>query len=83
MRDDTERSCFTCVLIAVCVGYFSIAVIKHHDQGRLQKEDFIWSYGSRGIRIYHGQKHQAQQHEQKLRTFELESVSKESKLTIG
>ena len=25
-----------------CLGYFSIAVIKHHDQGNLKKEECIW-----------------------------------------
>lgn len=26
-----------------CNGYSSIAVSKHHDQGNLQKERFIWA----------------------------------------
>lgn len=29
-------------------------VIIHHNQGHLQKEDFIWVQSSRGIRIYCG-----------------------------
>lgn len=33
---------------------FSDAVIKHCDQGNLEKEEFIWTYSSRGIRIHHG-----------------------------
>lgn len=40
-------STFTC-----CTNYFSIAVIKHHDQEQL-KEEFILSFGSRG-RLYNG-----------------------------
>lgn len=26
-----------------CVSHFSIAAIKCHDQGNLQKEEFIWT----------------------------------------
>ena len=36
----------------VCISYIYIAVIKYHDQGNLQKELFIWSYSSRGIRVH-------------------------------
>lgn len=28
-------------------SFFSIAVIKHHDEGNLQNKQFIWSYNSR------------------------------------
>ena len=36
------------------ICYFSIAVIKHHDQCNLQKEKFIWAYSPRGgISIHH------------------------------
>lgn len=38
----------------VCIRYIYIARIKYHDQGNLQKEPFIWSYGSRGIRVHPG-----------------------------
>lgn len=38
----------------MCIGYFSLAVIKHHNQVSLQKEEFIWAYGSREIGIHHG-----------------------------
>ena len=31
---------------AKCISYFAVAVMKLHDQGNLQKKDFIWSYGS-------------------------------------
>lgn len=32
----------------VCSRYFSIVVMKHHDQGNLRKREFILAYGSRG-----------------------------------
>lgn len=34
---------------------------KHHDQGSIQKKEFIWAYGFRGVRVHHGGKvcHQA------------------------
>ena len=34
------------------IGYFSVAVIKYHAQ---LKEEFILTYGSRGIRVHDGQ----------------------------
>lgn len=36
----------TCVL-----SYFSIAVLKHHVQGNLKREGFIWDYGSGEMRV--------------------------------
>lgn len=33
------------------LSYFSVAVIKIHDQDNLEKEEFIRAYGSKGIRI--------------------------------
>jgi hypothetical protein len=33
-----------------CIGYFSIAVIKHKDQGYLQEREFIWPYSPRAVR---------------------------------
>lgn len=34
------------------VYYFSVAVIKHHDQHREEKERVIWAGGSRRTRIH-------------------------------
>ena len=31
---------------------FSITVIKHHDQGNLYKEEFIWGLQFQGVRVY-------------------------------
>lgn len=44
---------FTDALCAerACLGYFSIAMIKHPDQGILKKGEFIWGYSSRGISV--------------------------------
>lgn len=41
------------------LGYFSGAVIKHHEQGSLEKEQFIWAYCSRGVRVHRGSKQPA------------------------
>ena len=41
------------------LSYFSIAVIKHHDQGNLQKKGWWGNYSSRGISI-HG--HHCEEH---------------------
>lgn len=35
------------------VSDFSDAVRKHCGKGKLQKEEFMWAQGSRGIRIYY------------------------------
>lgn len=35
------------------VSDFSDTVRKHYEKGKLQKEEFMWAQGSRGIRIYH------------------------------
>jgi hypothetical protein len=32
-----------------CISYFFTAVIKHHDQGNLEKEEFIWAYSFKGV----------------------------------
>lgn len=50
------------------VSYFSVMVLKHHDEGNLQKEGCIGAYGSREIRIYHGGGGVAQR-EQEAETF--------------
>lgn len=31
-----------------CSQCFSVAVVKHYDQGNLEKAEFIWAYGSGG-----------------------------------
>lgn len=31
------------------IGYFSVTVIQHQDQGNLKKKEFILEYGSRGL----------------------------------
>jgi hypothetical protein len=33
-------------------------VIKHCDPSNSQKEEFIWAYGSRVTRVYHGEEHE-------------------------
>jgi hypothetical protein len=47
------------VFMVLCITYFSVAVIKHHDQGNLQNEGYVWAYSSRGIKVHqnHSQKH--------------------------
>lgn len=30
---------------------FSVTVVKHRNQGGLQKKEFIWVYGSSGVRV--------------------------------
>lgn len=37
-----------------CTCCFSISVIKYHEKSNLQKEEFILSCSSRGIRVRHG-----------------------------
>lgn len=41
----------------ISVGsYSSIFVIKRlYDQGNLQKEESVLAYGSKGLRVYHGE----------------------------
>lgn len=34
----------------ICSHYFSVAMVKYHDHGNLEKEGFIWDYGFRGMR---------------------------------
>lgn len=36
------------------LSYFSVSVIKYHDQGNLQKEEFMWVFSSRGMRVHLG-----------------------------
>lgn len=38
---------FECTPPGVCVCYFPITVIEHHNQGNLQKKGFILTYSSR------------------------------------
>jgi hypothetical protein len=40
-------------------------VIKHYNQGNLEKKDFTWAYNSRGIRVCRGR--ERLEIEQKLR----------------
>lgn len=35
------------------ISYSSVAVIKHHDAGNLQKEGFIWGLVFQRVRIHH------------------------------
>jgi hypothetical protein len=44
------KTCFTFLWKRCTFCYFSVAVIKHPDQGALEKEGFICTYGSRGVR---------------------------------
>lgn len=37
----------------LCIGYFSAAVMKHHGQGNLRREELIWTSGSKRVRVYH------------------------------
>lgn len=36
------------------ISFFSIAALEHHDRGHLQKEGFVWAYGSGGMGVLHG-----------------------------
>ena len=36
------------------IKYFSMAVIKHHDQDNLEKEELIWVWNSREIQVHNG-----------------------------
>ena len=40
-------------IVYSCINYFSIAVIKQHDQGNLEKEGLIWPYGSIRIKLHY------------------------------
>lgn len=40
-------------LLDFCLYYFSIAVLKHHKQGSLEKKEFTWFYVPEG-RGHHG-----------------------------
>lgn len=66
------------------ISCFSIAVIKHHAQGK-QKKGFIWAYGFTGIRVYHGRKWEAWCQEQKSENspFEPQAWSRENELEIA
>lgn len=46
-------------LYEMCISYLTMPVKRHHDQGNLQKEVFIWAYDSRGVSVHHhhGRKH--------------------------
>jgi hypothetical protein len=48
------------IIHRVCISYFFVAVIKHRDQGNLQKQDLVLVYVSRGLpSIMVGQRQQA------------------------
>lgn len=65
------------------ISCFSIAVIKHHAQGK-QKKGFIWAYGFTEIRVYHGRKWEAWCQEQKSENSPLkpQAWSRENELEI-
>lgn len=35
------------------ISHFCVIVIQYHDQSYLKNRQFIWDYGSRGIRVHH------------------------------
>lgn len=39
-------------LLLLYISYFSIVVIKYHDQDSLRKKGFIWAYGSKRLRVH-------------------------------
>lgn len=39
--------------LMLCIGYFSAAVMKHHDQGNLRREELSWTSGSKTVRGRH------------------------------
>jgi hypothetical protein len=52
----------------LCLSYFSIAVIKHHDQGNLQNKECNWIYSCKGLEFMMvEQGHGGRQMEQQLR----------------
>lgn len=66
------------------ISCFSIAVIKHHAQGK-QTKGFIWAYGFTGIRVHYGRKWEAWCQEQKSETSPLkpQAWSKENEGEIA
>lgn len=36
-------------LLSSCVGYFSVAVVKHPDRGNFRKKGFLLAYGYKGL----------------------------------
>lgn len=38
----------------VCISYFSVAVLTHHDQRQLKEGELTWAYDSKGIRVHYG-----------------------------
>jgi hypothetical protein len=63
-----------------CITYFSVTVIKHHDQSNLSKKEVNWSYTSKEISIHHGRKSWKQAacmiRGEKLKTYILKSKHK-------
>lgn len=39
-------------LSTFCTSYPSVAVVRHHDRGHLEKEGFLLAYGSSGMRVH-------------------------------
>lgn len=42
------------MLLYACVSYISVAGTKYHDHSKLEKEELIWAYTPREIRVHHG-----------------------------
>lgn len=42
------------MLLYACVSYISVAGTKYHDHSKLEKEELIWTYSPREIRVHHG-----------------------------
>lgn len=38
----------------MCVYQFSVAVIKHHEEGNFRTREFVLAYDSRGMRVHGG-----------------------------
>lgn len=37
----------------VRIGYVFIAMMKQHEHNNLQNKEFVWAYGSRGLRVHY------------------------------
>lgn len=68
---------------ALCVGYFSIAVIKTHGQKQLRKREFGLVYSSRGIKIRHGRVEAWQQATGKIRKVRVQIFSRKMRQNFG
>lgn len=40
------------MLLYACVSYISVAGTKYHDHSKLEKEELIWAYAPREIRVH-------------------------------